>query len=117
MARLETSHNVPIREHLAQILASKQFAGSPRLRKFLSFVVETTLDGNGDQIKEFVIATEVYERGADYDPQIDSTVRVEASRLRAKLREYYSGPGAAANVQIDLPKGSYVPMFVIDRVE
>lgn len=111
MARLETTANVRIREHLGEILASKPFVSSPRLRKFLSFVVETTLDGDGGQIKEFLIATQVYQRGIEYDPQIDSTVRVEASRLRAKLREYYDVAGSGSDIRIDLPKGSYVPVF------
>ena len=63
-------------------------------------------------IKESVIAMEVYERGPDYDPSKDSTVRAEASRLRRALTEFYDGPGASSRLHIEVPKGSYVPIFV-----
>jgi hypothetical protein len=97
--------------HLEEIVRSRPFTSSPKLCKFLRYVVETQLAGEGHTIKEFVVATEVYGRDVTYDPQIDSTVRVEASRLRAKLREYYASEGASADVEIELPKGSYAPLF------
>ncbi|HYZ86379.1 MAG TPA: hypothetical protein VE621_18340 [Bryobacteraceae bacterium] len=100
-----------IRAHLNDLYRSKHFAASARLRRFLDYIVERTLAGEGDTIKEFVIATEVYERGVEYDPQVDSTVRVEASRLRSKLRAYYEQEGAACAFRIQIPKGSYVPSF------
>ena len=106
------SHNeAVIRAHLTELLASRLFRSARRLSLFLTFVVDKELSGEGEVIKEYVIATEVYGRGSDYDPQIDSTVRVEASRLRAKLRDYYASEGATAPVRIELPKGSYVPFF------
>ena len=86
-------------------LARPEFAGAPRLARFLSFVVETTLAGNSEQIKESLVAIEVYGRRPDYDPQIDSTVRVEAGRLRARLREYQESSGKQDAVQIDCRKG------------
>jgi tetratricopeptide (TPR) repeat protein len=104
-----------VREHLDYIAASPQFAGAPKLAKFLTFVVETALAGQGDQIKESLIAVEVYGRRPDYNPQIDSTVRVEAGRLRARLRAYYEGPGQDQPLQIELPKGGYVPVFHVRR--
>lgn len=100
-----------IREHVREVLASATFASSARLREFLQFVVERTLDGDGDALKEYTIATEVYGRDVTYDPQIDSLVRVEASRLRRKLREYYEGEGKASAFELRLPKGRYVPAF------
>jgi tetratricopeptide (TPR) repeat protein len=100
-----------IRTHLSELLSSRCFRSSKRLGLFLTFVVDRTLSGQSDHIKEYVIATEVYGRRSDYDPQVDSTVRVEASRLRAKLRDYYATEGASASVRIELPKGSYVPVF------
>src|SRR5512141_2890948 len=100
-----------IRTHLSELLSSRCFRSSKRLGLFLTFVVDKTLSGQSDHIKEYVIATEVYGRRSDYDPQVDSTVRVEASRLRAKLRDYYATEGASASVRIELPKGSYVPVF------
>lgn len=105
-----------VRAHLRELFASKAFAGSPRLRQFLGFVVEKTLIGQGGEIKEFLIASEVYGRGSEYDPQVDSTVRVEASRLRGKLRSFYSNAPIGIPVRIDLPKGSYVPSFHVEEV-
>ena len=106
-----TPHRETVAAHLEDVLRSRSFASSPRLREFLRYVVQRELDGEGSTIKEFVVATEVYGRDVTYDPQVDSTVRVEASRLRGKLREYYSTEGAGAEVEIELPKGSYVPVF------
>ncbi|MDX2150575.1 MAG: hypothetical protein SFV54_07565 [Bryobacteraceae bacterium] len=99
-----------VRSHLKHVLASPEFSGSPRLSRFLTFVVETALAGEADHIKESLIAVEVYGRPADYNPQVDSTVRVEAGRLRARLREYYEANGAQ-RVAIEMPKGTYAPVF------
>ncbi|MBC7927673.1 MAG: tetratricopeptide repeat protein [Bryobacteraceae bacterium] len=101
-----------VRAHLAELLASTSLRSSKRLGSFLTYVVEKTLAGEGGDLKEFVIATEVYGRSVSYDPQVDSTVRVEASRLRSKLREYYATEGMEAKLRVELPKGCYVPVFV-----
>ena len=106
-----TPHRNLVAAHLEEVLRSRPFASSPRLCEFLRYVVETQLAGEGHTIKEFVVAAEVYGRDITYDPQVDSTVRVEASRLRAKLREYYGTAGASSDVEIELPKGSYAPLF------
>jgi Tol biopolymer transport system component len=74
-------------------------------------VVEQTLDGNGDRIKEYAIGVEVFDKGSDYDPQADSTVRTEASKLRAKLSRYYETDGSADPIVITIPKGAYVPLM------
>ena len=100
-----------IRTHLERILASREFTSAPRLSAFLRFVVETTLDGKAGEIKESLIAVEVYGRPADYNPQIDSTVRVEAGRLRTRLQKWYASEGGNEGVRIELPKGGYVPIF------
>lgn len=94
-----------------RILASRGFRSSKRLQSFLTFIVERTLAGRDGEIKEYVIATEVYDKTADYDPHVDSSVRVEATRLRTRLREYYEGPGSAEKVRVQLPRGGYVPVF------
>ena len=101
-----------IRIHLERITTSAEFAGAPRLAQFLQFVVETSLSGAGDQIKESLIAIEVYGRRPDYNPQVDSTVRVEAGRLRARLRRYYESTGTQDEIRIELPKGGYAPVFI-----
>lgn len=100
-----------IREQLARILRSERFAQASRPANFLRFVVERSLEGRPETIKEYVIATEVLGCGPDYNPQVDSTVRAHASRLRARLTEYYATEGAADPVVIRLPKGAYVPEF------
>lgn len=100
-----------IRTHLERILASRAFGSAPRLSAFLRFVVETTLDGKAGEIKESLIAVEVYGRPADYNPQIDSTVRVEAGRLRTRLHKWYDSEGGNEKIRIELPKGGYIPVF------
>ena len=98
-----------VRDHLEKVLSSPEFENSERLRRFLRFTVEALLGGEQDQVKEYLIGKEVFDRNADYDPRLDPIVRVEARRLRKKLDEYYAGPGASDAVRIHLPKGSYVP--------
>jgi adenylate cyclase len=99
------------REQLQRLLASDVFAGAGRARSLLRYLVTRTLAGDGDQLKEYVVGVDVFERGDQFDPRIDTIVRVEARRLRAKLDEYYSGPGASDSVRIDIPRGSYVAEF------
>src|SRR5437773_9804034 len=99
-----------VRRQLERVLASTSFTRSERLSRFLRFVVEGHLDGRDNELKESVIALEVF--GArDYDPKQDSIVRTEAGRLRARLAEYYVGEGGGDPVIIELPKGGYVPVF------
>jgi serine/threonine-protein kinase len=100
-----------IREHLSAILTSEIFVRSERLSRFLRFVVGKALEGRGDEISEYSIGVEVYDRPTAFDPRIDSTVRVEAGRLRAKLREYYEAEGTDSPIRIQLPKGRYSPSF------
>lgn len=99
-----------IREELARVLASPSFANAARSRRFLTYVVEHTLAGQGEGIKELVLGTEVFDRPADFDPRIDTIVRVEAGKLRKRLDEHYAS-AAPGGVRIDVPKGSYVPRF------
>ncbi len=100
-----------VREALERIAASPRFAGAGRSIRFLRFVVERTLDGKQDEVKEAVLGIEVFDRPAAFDSRLDSVVRVEAGRLRAKLRNYYAGPGIDDEVVIALPTGGYVPEF------
>jgi len=100
-----------IRRHLRELLASDAFAASTKLSRFLEFTVEQTLAGNGEALKEYRIGVEIYGRPPDYDPRTDPIIRVEARRLRAKLKEYYETRGASAPVQVEYPKGSYAPEF------
>ncbi|MBC7924508.1 MAG: hypothetical protein H7039_02530, partial [Bryobacteraceae bacterium] len=106
----ELSQN-EILTHLDEVLADRRFASAERNAKFLRYVVERTLEGKAHEVKETVIATEVYGRAGSYDPKTDSIVRVEASRLRQKLRTYYENEGRSATVRIHLRSGTYVPQF------
>jgi serine/threonine-protein kinase len=96
---------------LARVLESSAFANVDRLKRFLRFISEQTLAGHGDQLKEFLIAIDVFEKPPSFDPRNDPIVRVQARRLRAKLAQYYETEGREDAVLIDLPKGSYVPAF------
>jgi Tol biopolymer transport system component len=98
-----------IRAELERILASEVFSRSLQLRRFLAFIVDQRLAGQGHSIKESVLAHELYGKGTDFDGGTDPVVRVDARRLRDKLREYYEG--RSDPVVISLPKGSYVPVF------
>src|SRR5262245_26455113 len=100
-----------IRLQVDRITASAVFAGSDRMSRLLRYLVDRTLAGEADQLKEYVLGVEVFDRDQRYDPRIDSIVRVEARRLRSKLEEYYGGAGAADPIGIAIPKGSYVPVF------
>ena len=100
-----------IRAELDRILASKHFAGAGRLSRLLRYVVEKTLAGEADQLKEYAVGIEVFDRDDKYDPRLDSIVRVEAARLRSKVDEYYSRDGLEDPVIIRLRRGSYVPAF------
>jgi len=100
-----------IRSQLARLETSPEFAGSARLFAFLHFIVEETLANGGVGLKEVVIGNTIYGRDPPYDSRIDSTVRVEARRLRRKLVEFYRGSGESDPILITLPIGGYVPCF------
>jgi Tol biopolymer transport system component len=100
-----------IRVQVEKILASPEFCRAERLSRFLSFAVEKTLSGQPDQLKEYALGVEVFDRNHSYDPHYDPIVRVEARRLRAKLAEYYEKAAQDGLVLISFPKGSYVPVF------
>lgn len=100
-----------IRAQVGKILASRLFTRSERLCRFLRFCVELTLGEGSEQLKEQLVGVEVFDRKGDYDPRTDPIVRVEARRLRSKLKAYYTSSGKSDGVLIDLPKGAYVPSF------
>src|SRR5262249_2177557 len=87
------------------------FAHSERLRNFLRFTVESVIDNRGCNLKEYTIGLEVYGKDSSFDPRIDPIVRVDACRLRKKLREYYSKEGLNDALMIRLRTGTYVPEF------
>jgi serine/threonine-protein kinase len=100
-----------IREQVEKIIRSPGFVHSKRMQRFLKFTVEQVLKGKGDSIKEYSIALEVFDKPSSFDPRLDPIVRVEAGRLRSKLREYYSDLGKMDPIRILYRKRSYVPHF------
>ena len=110
MATAQESGQAP-REELERVLSSACFARSEGLSRLLRFLVERQLEGREGELKESLIGVEVYGRRPDYDPKLDSTVRSEMARLRARLSKYYSTEGSQDLLVIELPKGGYVPSF------
>jgi hypothetical protein len=100
-----------IGEALSRVLASEAFSSSKRLRRFLAYSVEKALLGEESELKEYSIALAVFDRDGSFDPRVDSIVRVEARRLRQQLAEYYQKEGQFDPLLIELPKGSYGPVF------
>lgn len=94
-----------------KILASEPFANSRRMQEFLDYLVQEALRDRTPRLKEFAIAVAVFGRDESFDPRLDAVVRVEAIRLRAKLREYYADAGQDDPVEITVPKGGYMPNF------
>jgi hypothetical protein len=96
---------------IEKLAASRTLHGSESLCKLLRYLATHALNHPGVPLKEYQIATEVYGRPADFDPQIDSTIRVQAGRLRTKLTEYYALEGGDDSIVVELPRGTYVLAF------
>jgi hypothetical protein len=97
----------PLFSEVGRIVKSDVLRGSESLCHLLEYLASHSVDEQGSSVKEYQIATEVFGRSADFDPRLDSTVRVQTSRLRAKLAEYYAGPGAQDEVIVEIPRGAY----------
>lgn len=97
--------------YLHELLQQSAFSASERNRRFLTYVVEETLEGRADRIKAYNIALAAFDRTADFDPLTDPIVRIEASRLRRSLEHYYLTAGSADRIRIAIPKGSYAATF------
>src|SRR2546425_7368633 len=106
---LESEH--AIREHLSALLSSTAFAQVDRLKRFLRYVVEETVAGRSESLKEYSVGVEVFDREPSFDPRTDPIVRVQARRLRDRLSRYYEEEGRHEEMRIELPKGSYAPLF------
>ncbi|MBZ5620875.1 MAG: tetratricopeptide repeat protein [Acidobacteriia bacterium] len=100
-----------VRNQLDKIFSSQAFGNSPQLCRFLRFVADQEIGGQGDQLKEYLVGVEVFRKDQSFDPRLDTVVRTEARRLRRKLTEYYQTEGLTDTIEIDLPKGSYRPVF------
>lgn len=100
-----------VRQQLDRILNSKTFQHVQRLKRFVSFVVLETKAGRGDQLKEFVVGVQVFDKEASFDPRNDPIVRVQARRLRTRLSTYYAEEGQNDELLVELPKGGYSAVF------
>jgi hypothetical protein len=100
-----------IREQLERLLAHPLFANSKRYPALLAYAVEQTLLGNAGELKERCIAVEVFGRAPTYDANADPVVRITAGEVRKRLTQYYYDPEHRGEVIIELPIGSYVPVF------
>lgn len=100
-----------VRGALKKVLEGHEFRASRRCQDFLRFVVENTLAGHADILKERTIGIEAFGRPASYDPSEDATVRVKAGEVRKRLGLYYAGEGRQDEIRIDLPAGGYIPDF------
>ncbi len=114
-ARIESAQPDPAfdprlaKSELERILQSEEIRSAPRLSRFLSYVVERSIAGDADSLKEYAIGLEVFDRPPSFDPRTDSIVRVQARRLRQRLNDYYAGDGAGDPYRIEIPTGGYVP--------
>jgi len=106
-----TPANDEVQEQLERILSSKDFRGSESLKGFLTHVVRETLDGRGPQIKAYTVATRALGRPDSFDPTIDHIVSVQAGKLRRRLDHYYLTDGLNDPIRIELPTGTYEPIF------
>ena len=108
--------NKEILAQLSRLLSSSQLAGSSVLSEFLNFIVRETLEGRGDELKEYTIGVHALKKESDFNPQLDSIVRIHAGRLRRALKEYYYEEGSNDRIMIIIPKGSYIPAFELREV-
>ena len=101
-----------IHEQMDRILNSTEFNATDAQRSFLQYVVEKTLAGQAQEIKGYTVATEVFGRSEDFDQSIDPIVSIHANKLRRALERYYFTAGTNDPLRIDIPKGTYVPLFI-----
>lgn len=100
-----------VRQALERVASSGGFASSQRMSRLLRFTVERALEGRGEELKEYLLGTEVFDRSTSFDPRLDPIVRVEARRLRSKLARYYETDGRGDEIVIEVPTGEYLPRF------
>ena len=100
-----------IQEQLERLLLNPHFSHSRRFPSFLRFVIDRTLSGQMDLLKERTLGIEIFGRDAEYDTSSDPIVRVTAAEIRKRIAQYYQEPGHENELRISLPAGSYVPQF------
>jgi hypothetical protein len=111
LAGLSDEEKAAIQEQVGRLLANSHFSQSRRFPSFLRYVVEKTLAGQEDALKERTLGVEIFGRRADYDTASDPIVRVTAAEIRKRIAQYYQDPGHESELRISLPPGSYIPQF------
>src|ERR1700730_15523749 len=99
-----------ILQQLARLLPSPYFSNSRRFPSFLRYIVQETLTGNTDLLKERTIGVEIFGKQASYDTSTEPIVRVTAAEIRKRLAQYYQDPGCSGETRVSLPPGSYIPL-------
>lgn len=107
----DTELQNPVTAQLERMLSRPPLASSPSLSRLLRFLVEETLAGRSAEINEYTLGLRIFHRGPDFNPRVDPIVRVQTHYLRAKLAQYYTGPGAQDPMVIELPARTYVPRY------
>src|SRR5580658_6109668 len=100
-----------VHSQLEKIVSDGRFAASKRYPQLLRYIVEQTLEGNEDDLKERTLGVEVFHRPPDYDTNLDPVVRLCAAEVRKRLAQYYQSPAHVGELRIELNPGSYIPVF------
>ncbi|WP_263366534.1 hypothetical protein [Edaphobacter bradus] len=108
---LSKEEKTAIQDQLERLLANPHFSHSRRFPSFLRYIIERTLSGQTDLLKERTLGIEIFGRASDYDTALDPIVRVTAAEIRKRIAQYYQEPGHDAELRISLPPGSYIPQF------
>src|SRR5262245_65705439 len=101
-----------VRETMRRILASRQFVNAPTKQRFLRLICESYLNGRASELNEYMIGCELYDRDESYSHALDPIVRVGAHGLRKRLESYYKVEGKEDEIILELPVGSYAPIFI-----
>jgi hypothetical protein len=110
-AALTDENKKAIQEQLERLLSNSHFKQSRRFPSFLRFVIDHTLLGQTDMLKERTLGIEIFGRDHDYDTSSDPIVRVTATEIRKRIAQYYQEPGHETELRLSLPSGSYIPQF------
>jgi Flp pilus assembly protein TadD len=102
---------VEAQSEIDRLLADVRFQSPERNRNFLRFIATEYFEGRSETINAYTIAVDVFGRPPHFDPSVDPIVRIEATRLRAALTQYYGTHGSDTGIRVDLPRGRYVPVF------
>lgn len=111
LAELSKVSSAEEREELQRVLSSSQFRRALKLQRFLNVTCSYHFKNRSEEITEFVVASEAFGKGQDFDPTQDSLVRVQAREVRRRLRDYYQNEGKDSHVVLEYPVGHYAPVF------